>query len=275
MKTFVKILLLIPFLFSCNSGDDEIIDDTPLYENELRISLDERIKYIYSTDTVFAILEGNGGYTAKVSDENYAKVEIVDTLVYVSFLKNGFVKINITDITGREKEVLMDAYHTSLVPTGYTMSLELNSTHFMDLGFGAGDYRIDNIKGSSAEVSMENDKVKATGNKYGNTYFDIIDKRGSKAEGKIIVGAVYDLTTSHISINMIPDQMSSISLKWGKGWTLTGYDKELFKVYLMSAGEKQEYDVLQIDSFADKTGTGLVQIRDKDNNTATIFVNVK
>ncbi|GEM_PF-1978059 len=278
MKKILKFIWIISlfsiFITSCDSGNDDI--DEPEIEYPLEISLDKNSYSISSLDTTFTIVDGNGGYIVNSSDSTIAKVSIKEEkTVYVSFISNGTVTIEIKDAKEKSKKISMSAYDESLVPTSYGVFLPIDSISSIEIFFGAGDYHIENIKGESADISIKGHQFLAKGLIPGNTYFDIIDKRGTVCKGYVMVPAIYELVSNTLSIDMIPDQIASIRDLYGCGnWKLESYPQSLVEVYLMDGSETSPHSTIQINSLPDVVGNGIVQLKDKEGNIALINVSV-
>jgi len=276
-NTFYLLILfcLFPILFFNCSSDDEEIPEKPEIIYNLRLSIDKKIHYIYSTDTVFNILEGNGEYIAMVSDEDVAKVAIDDTTVHVAFIGNGSVNITITDAKGQTAEAIMNVYHKSLVDTHYILFMEKDSTYVVDhFTFGVGGYHLKNIRGDHAQLTINDDNLKVTAKSHGKTYFDILDKRGTKVNGEVWVVAFYSLDKDKLEIEMIPDQRASIKTLYGQGWEIESYSGPIAEAVIIPVSNVNPSDILQIDSSTEIKGSGIIWLKDKEGNRAAVTVTV-
>lgn len=278
MKTIYKLLFigLFPVLFFNCSSDDDVIEPDEEIVYDLKLSVENKIHSVYSTDTVFEILRGNGEYVATVSDEDIAKVSVNDTTVNVSFISNGSVNIEITDVKGKSASVSMNVYHESLVPTHYITFIPKDKEWELEkISFGAGGYSIENIKGDHATVEVKDDKFMAKSVSHGKTYFDIVDKRGTRAPAEIWVIDYRELETDRLDIKMIPDQRTSVKTLYGEEWMIESYNGTLCEVVIIPVSNTNPTDIIQIDTFADNPGFGTIQLKDKDGKRAVITLTVE
>jgi len=267
-------ICVFPVLF-LNCSSDDVSEEPVQAVHDLRLSVDNNLLSVYSTDTVFQILEGNGEYIAQVSDEKIAKVAVDDTTVYVSFISNGWVDITVTDVKGKTASTSMNVYNESLVPTNSIVILMKDSTYVFDfLSFGAGGYKFENIEGDCVELSLKDDKIVAKALSYGKIYFDIVDKRGSRSESEVWVVAFYELTADRLDINMISDQRTSIKTLYGKNWAVESFNKDLCDVTIIPVGPTNPTDIIQIDTYADRIGYCTILLKDDEGNKATVTVSV-
>ncbi len=278
-KTFL--LLLISCLFAACSTDDDPNPEPEAFTKELKLSV-QGIVNIENVDFEFEIIDGNGEYTASVSKEDDAKVEIVGNKVKVNLFRYS-ASVTIKDKEQQSASVYISSSDRSLTSTSYGIFMSTDSTSLMkDISFGVGGYTLKKIKGTSAEAVMtENDHVKITGIKPGTSYYKIIDKRGKTADLNISVVATYRLKSDNLEITAVSDQSSSIVLEWGAGdWTLveTPLNGILAAVYLHKKGDfAQKYDVLQIDTSKGDNikGRTIIRLKDKAGNYASIIANVQ
>ena len=275
----VLLFLFVSTLFVACSSDDDPVNPEDDIIKDLKLSVEG---YIETEDIEFEfeILEGNGGYTADVNEED-AKVTIEGTKVKVELLSFN-AGITISDKKEQSQSIVIRSLAESLVPHGYGISMDVGTSSVMsEIKFGAGGYSLKKIKGTSAEATLdENGLVNVTSIKPGNTYYKIIDKRGTTADLTIWVFEVYDLTTNSLDINAINDQSISVRLKWGEGnWQLVKDPASplIEKLSIMEKGNiTKEYDILQIDTSKDNVrGTALIQLKDKAGNLATIKLNIE
>ncbi|MEG0012354.1 MAG: hypothetical protein RR706_09360 [Muribaculaceae bacterium] len=278
MKKYLLLPLFIICMFSACNKSDEFIPEIEEQVNELILSA----KWNVDTESVeyeFDILDGNGDYTASFSEEDAGKVVIEGTKVKVSLLKNH-VSVTITDKKQQSKTVIINSTAKSLIPQDYSIFIVNGDTYTMkDISFGVGGYGIEKINGNSAEVSIdENDNVKISTLRQGNSYYKLIDKRGTTASLNVLVGAIYDLVANTIRINAVNDQTFSIVLKNGNAWkviTKEPYSPIIDEVYLMPKSDTNKYDVLQINTAkGDMKGSTTIELKDKTGNIALVTVMV-
>jgi len=278
MKKTLLFLILV-FLFTACSSEDEWnpANETEGDVKELKLSVSGDIS-IDGVEYEFDILDGNGGYTLDV-DEEFAKVTITGTKVKVDLLTSA-VNIIITDQKGKNAMVSIFTTAESLVPKNYGLFMRADSIYTMkDIDFGAGEYTLQKIKGTSAEaVITENDHVKVTALKPGKTYYKIKDKRGSVASFEIIITDNYDYTGNNLVINTTHDQVINVIFKSGTGWKIMGDPSSPLteRIVLHARGNVDGYDTLQIDtSDDDNKGTVMILLMDDAGNYATVTVHVR
>ncbi len=246
----------------------------------LKLSVDGQV-YTEDVDFEFEIIEGNGGYMVSVSgdEDKDAKVTINGSKVTVNLL-SSMAFIIITDQKQQSTHIEINSSAESLAPHSYGVSMDVGRTYTLkNITFGAGGYTLRKIKGTSAEATMiENDCIKITGLKPGNSYYKIIDKRGTTAPLNISVDRSYDLINNNIEITAISDQTVFVILKWGEGdWMLVEEPSSaILKIFLMKKADiDKKYDVLQIDTSRDVKGTVMIRLKDKAGNYAWITVKVQ
>lgn len=291
MKIIQKtsLLFLVSFIFAACSTDDKAATDLEEVEDvkELKLSANgddltagENL-YTDDVDFEFEIIEGNGGYTLELSDDESAKFSFEENKVKVNLLKS---QANITISDKKEKTTSFSIVSTSqsLVSSGYGISIEKGKTHKMNISFGAGGYSIEKSKGESSTITVtEDDDLEVTGLKPGNSYYTIKDKRGSTAPLEVLVPSFYDLTENKLEIKAINDQVISIVLKWGEGdWKIVESQTSspiIEQVFLMSKGDQEKkYDILQIDTSKDDgKGIATVGLKDSLGNKAYVIVRIE
>ncbi len=278
-KTFL--LLFIGCLFTACSSDDDFNLKADEVIKELTLSVKSGNVYTDGVDFEFDILKGNGEYTVSVSNEEDARVAIDGSKVKINLLKNTAV-VTVSDKKKQSASVVINSTAKSLIPTDYSLFISGGDVFTMkDVAFGDGGYTIGKIKGTSADVIVaENDHIKVTGLKPGNSYYKIKDKRGSTAPLEICVISSYDLTDNNIEITAVNDQRVSVVLKRGDGdWKLVGdpLSPVIQKVTLLPKGDiDRKYDVLQIETSKDDAkGIAAIQLKDKSGNSAFITVKVQ
>jgi len=280
LRNFLLFFVLSALFVCCGSDDDDNItdDDDNKPESELKLSIDNKgFQWIEDVDLEFDILSGNGGYTVTVENEEIAKATIEDTTVYVNFICNGYTKITISDATERSIELSFSVYNPTLIPHSYIFFMEKGKTAYLeDLSlFGSGSgYKIENVKGVSANLSIEDNKLTLEAVEHGNTYCDIVDGRGTKMPFEAIVVAIHELTTNTLNITMKKDQRSSIKCMWGKGWQITS-SGSLCESVMIKSQKPDGYDILQVDSSADIIGDEMISLKDKDGNIAVVNISIR
>ncbi len=277
MKTILKftfIFCLTSLFISCDSEKSEEFEEPEIIK-DITLSLKDAFNWFDEIDVEFDILSGNGGYITTSSDEKMAKVRVEDNKVIVNFLKNGSITVTIEDSKGKTAKTILNVNNSSLAGQNYTLFIEKGSTTTIDdVAFGAGGYKIENIRGSSVKLLLDGDNIIVEAMEHGNTYSDLVDKRGSSMNFNIFVVAIHKLTKNNLEINMIKDQRASIICKWGQGWKITS-SPFLCDVVVIPSTKPYDYDTVQIDSHPNAWGNEVIHLKDKDGNLAQIVVNIK
>lgn len=284
MKKITFLLFICGLLSACHTSDDEILPPEEIVDPyDLRLSVFGSID-IKGIDYEFEILEGNGDYVAEVTEkeggDKEALVTIVENKVKVSLLSNS-AGITILDKENQSASITLHSYDQSLTPTGYGLFLENGKEYTMtDVSFGAGTYRVKDVKGNSAEVSvLANDAVRIKGLNPGNSYFKLIDHRGTTARFDVYVTENHDLASPSMVIYGINDQVLNVWIKYDDvGWTLDGENKSplIEELYLHSKGDmEKKYDILQINTAKEGKGSTSIKLKNNKGSTATIFLNIE
>lgn len=280
-------LTVLSLIFACSSPledsfprEDELENET----KELKLSIpgeENGQLEIDDVDVEFEILDGNGEYVASVShtdgDED-AKVTITGNKVKVNLLTRGGAEITITDKELQEASVWIISTHESLQVPSYGLLLSEGQTYIMkDLKFGAGGpYTIENVKGNASEASIENDNVKVTSHKLGNTYYKVRDKRGTIAKLEVSTTLQVDLNTNYLELEGHNTMSLTVNLPKGKDWVIvSSTDKVTNKVHLNRPfdpikGSIVDYDVLFIDTADEGKGTDTITLRANDGELAVV-----
>lgn len=277
----VLILLLITSVFAACSSQDDLIAEPEAVIKELSLSIKPGHIYTSNIDFEFEILDGNGGYTVSVSDDEDARATVEGNKVKVNLLKNT-ASITVTDKDNQSASVVINSSAKSLTPSAYGIFIDNGTSYTMkDINFGEGGYTIEKIKGTSAEVIVvENDGLKVNALKPGNSYYKIVDKRGAKAKFEVYVTTAYDFYGRTLEITAINDQIISVIIKQGAGeWKIVGEQSSpIFKKLTMIAkGDKdKKYDILNIATSENESkGIFTIPLQDKAGNKAYVTVNVK
>lgn len=289
MKHLLLLVASCVFI-ACNSGNNSVILNEPEtdgegevnngFTQELQLSV-ESFVVTNDIDYDFEILKGNEPYSVNVANKEDAKTTITGNKVTVNLL-NSTANITVTDSKLQSKSIQIYSSAPSLSHHGYTLVSDPDSTHFINnLDFGSGGYTIKKIKGSSATAEIEGtNNLKITSIKPGNSYFQIIDKRGSIAPLEVVVLLNYILTNKSAEIIAIPDEVISIPLQYGEGdWQLTedtSSSNLIEEVTLMPKGSMNKYDVLQINTTkTSAVGMADILLKDKVDNYARITIKIQ
>lgn len=283
MKKCYLLLLTSCLFVACNSSDDDKLPEIEEATKNLKISVEEHSVTTDDIDFEFEILEGNGEYIITGSKEGDIKYTIDGNNVTVNLLTNS-TTITVTDKKEQRTSFWVYSTSRSLVPTGHTIFMHVDSTSIMDhISFGVGGYTLEKIKGSSAEATvLENDHIKIIGLKGGNSYYTITDKRGTTASLDVIISPIYELTGNNLAITATNDFVINVDLSWGEGdWEIEGNPTtspffDIVSVHKAADNKYNEYDSLQINiSKNDIKGTANIRLKDKAGNKATITINIE
>ncbi len=280
------LLLLFPFLFACNSDDKE--NDITEETKELKLSVGTEPLSTENIDFEFEILDGNGGYTATVSETDGdpdAKVTIDGNRVIVNLLIGNHLgaRITITDQKEQKESVYIESTHESLHIPNFGLFLDEGKTYTMSVEFGAGaPYTIEKVRGDASEALIEENKVKATSLAIGDTYYKVRDKRGSVARLLVSTTLQFEMTmaSNYLEFDGVNNLSASIRLQWGTEWEIVGStDKVTERVsvsqVLLPTGELSDYYVLFINTADKGKGIDTVTLRNKDGDLAVVRVRVR
>ncbi|MCD8183327.1 MAG: hypothetical protein LUE99_09815 [Bacteroides sp.] len=257
---------------------------------ELKLSVADEHGFL-TTDGVdfeFEILDGNGGYTASVSETDWdpdAIVTIEGNKVLVNILVGNQYgpTITITDSKKQEASLCIISTDKSLFIPGYGLYLDEGTTYTMNIEFEAGaPYTIEKTRGNAATAVMENNKVKVTSLGLGDTYYKIRDKRGSVAKFTAQTSLAFDmdLANNYLEFDGVNNLTASVKLQWGTEWEVVGWtDKILEKVsvgkVLIATNVWSDYYVLFINTVDEGKGTDTITLKNKEGDLAAVKVNVK
>lgn len=285
LNTFSILCLcfMVVLMTGCSKSSELLPDvDRPIKEpvNELKLSAKWNVD-IEDVEYEFEILDGNGGYMGSVAGQDAGRVVIEGNKVKVSLLKNQ-AAVTITDKEQQSETVIINSTAKSLISNDYYIFIDNGDTYTMkDVSFGVGGYTIKKIRGTSAEVSVdENDYVKVTALNQGNSYYQLTDTRGTTASLDVMVTANYYLVENNIKVTAVNDQTFSVILKYGNGgWKVTTrepYSPLIDKVYIMPKGDQEKkYDILQVNTTkGNLKGRATLELKDKDGNIALISITV-
>lgn len=286
LLSFLFAGLLISLVFLACSDSDELE-----ITRELKLSVAEDEWGRIMTDDVdfeFEILDGNGGYTASVSESNGEKDAIVTidgNRVVVNILVGNHYgpAITITDSKNQEATVYIESTNESLHIPNYGWFMDEGQTYTMDLKFGAGaPYTIEKVRGNASDASIDNDKVKATSLGLGDTYYKIKDKRGSVANLKISTSLQFemDMATNFIEFSGVNNLSASVKIPWGTGWEIIGSTEKILErvsvgKVLIATGVWSDYYVLFINTVDQGKGTDTITLRNKEGDLAVVKVHIK
>jgi hypothetical protein len=282
MKFAATLLLsfMICLFAACNSDDQLATPELPEQIQKLELSVGPVVQ-TEKVDLEFDILHGNGGYTVGVSSEEDAKVSVDGNKVKVNLLRNN-VSITVIDKKEQSTSLLIYSSAKSLTPHNYGIFIESGDTYTMkDIAFGSGGYSIHKIKGTSADVNVtENDHIKVSGLQPGNSYYKIIDKRGTSAAFDVMVTSSFHLTSNRLELTAVNDQTASVWLKWGEGdWKIVRsiLSPAIEKVTLMEKADiDKKYDILSIVTAKNEVkGVATIWLKDKAGNDAVVTVRVE
>lgn len=290
MKTTAKHLFLLSFASLCLSCGNEVETEEP--EKELRLSVSGEEAHSITTpdvDYTFEILEGNGGYTATVSQtdgDNDANVTIEGNKVTVNLLVgNGMgAKITIADQKGKRDSLYIESTNASLAIPGFGVYIDKGDTYTLKyFEFGAGaPYTLERVRGNAAEAVVNDGKITITSLGLGDTYYKVRDWRGSVALLTVQTSLTFKMTSTYnyLEISAINNLTATVTLQWGDGWEIIGStgkvteDLSVDRPYIAN-GERAPNYVLFIHTIDKGKGKDTITLKDKSGNLAVVIVDVR
>ena len=296
------IFILILFTASCIDQNEKWVDFEIIKELKLSVpTIEESTIETDQVDFEFEILEGNGAYKVSLPENSadYARLTVSDNKVTVHLLSQRTIYITIADKTGKEAVVAAKSNHESLAYHGYQsgISIDIDKKHetkitasgigapFQTAGpFGAGGpYSVEKIRGNSAELYIAHDMIYMEQFKPGNTSFKISDKRGTY----FIVNMSYSL-----QLEMSPDEKelhiegdnnlsTYIRLNWGDQWEIISATNSITehtsigRPINVEPGSENDHYTFSIHTTDTGTGKDTFLLRNNDNQTITITINIK
>lgn len=282
------LFLISPLFLACDKEDEitkEVIKELILSVPQM----DEEWLTTEDVDFEFEILEGNGEYTATVSETDGdadAKVEIAGNKVTVHILTHSALgaEVSISDKKDQKAIVYIRSTHASLqtIP-GYGLFLAEGQSATMEIEFGAGaPYTIEKIRGSASTALMEDDKVKATSLGLGDTYYKIRDKRGTVTRLVVSTTLQFEIskTSNYLEFDGVNNLSASILIPWGTGWEIVGSTEKITErvsvsKVLLSTNVWSDYYVLFINTVDEGKGTDTITLKSKEGDLAVVKVSVR
>ena len=296
MKTLLKFvpLLFALALFSACSSDSDDNTDTPT--RELVLSVKPNQAGVIITDQMdyeFEILDGNGGYTAKISEWNGdpdAKVTIDGNKVLVNILVRGIVEITIVDVKNNEKSFRLESTNETLVNLlgGHGINMDigqasiLSEATFFTFGVGA-PYTIERMRGTASEATVVNGIPTIKALSQGVTHYKLRDRRGSVLPVNVTSGIInYELqeASKYLELEVKNNDFTTVKINWGDEWEIVKSKQTVVEDLSVGrpfqiGGTYADYYVLFIYTTDKGKGTDTITLEDKDGNFATVKVMVK
>lgn len=269
---FTLSILATLFLFSCKSKNQQLpAKEIKLEKNAITIlvNLTEQVK----------ILEGNGNYTVKVSDNNKATATIEDqNKINITAKAEGEVTITVTDDRGKTADI--QATITDLALSTTEAQIKINTSEFISISSGSGNYQASSNNTSIATAEIIGNDVKITGVALGSAIITVVDQKNNKS-ANITIEIIRDVTLDKNQITVKNKDYDFVYIKGADNnnenyaFEITSNPTDIVKV------QHQWFDATQghhLRVSGIKPGETVVTVKDKQTNqtmsfTATVTLN--
>ncbi|ERJ60223.1 hypothetical protein [Sphingobacterium paucimobilis] len=279
--------ILLSLIYACSSPLEESLPEVET--KELKLSIPNENNGILETDELeieLEIIDGNGEYVANVSQtdgEPDAKVVITGNKIKVDLLTRDMVELTITDKKLQEASIRIRSTHKSLEVPSFGLLLSEGQTYLMkDIQFGAGGpYTIKSIKGDASTAAIENDGIKITSKKLGNTYYRLKDKRGTVALLEVSTTLNVDLTTNYLELEGNNTMSVTVNLPKDTDWLILSSTNKVTESVKVDrpidpkTGSHVDFQVLFIETSDDGKGTDTITLKNKDGELAVVRIWVR
>ncbi len=203
--------------------------------------------------------------------------------IKVDLLTRNIAEVTITDKKLKTASARIRSTHKSLEVPSFGLQLSKGQTYIIkDIQFGAGaPYTIESVKGDASTATIENEGIRVTSKKLGNTYYKLKDSRGTTARLDVSTTLNVDLTTNYLELEGNNKMTATVNMPKGTDWFVlssTGNVTESVRVERPidpKTGSLVDFQVLFINTSDGGKGTDTITLKNKDGELAVVRILVR
>ena len=162
-----------------------------------------RVELNAGANTLVAITNGNGGYTAVSEDNNKVTAQIEGNGIRITAKAAGTAKVTVKDSANKQVEIVVVVRPYNLTVDKTEVEVNVGATAEVAIRSGNGGYSAPMYDNTKVQVAIVGSTVRITGKAAGETSVTIKDSQNKTAEITVTVkGADLELAQANVEVNV-------------------------------------------------------------------------
>ena len=162
-----------------------------------------RVELNAGANTLVAITNGNGGYTAVSEDNNKVTAQIEGNGIRITAKAAGTAKVTVKDSANKQVEIVVVVKPYNLTVDKTEVEVNVGATAEVAIRSGNGGYSVPMYDNTKVQVAIVGSTVRITGKAAGETSVTIKDSENKTAEITVTVkGADLELAKANVEVNV-------------------------------------------------------------------------
>ena len=162
-----------------------------------------RVELNAGTNTLVAITNGNGGYTALSEDNNKVTAQIEGNGVRITAKAAGTTKVTVKDSANKQVEIVVVVKPYNLTVDKTEVEVNVGATAEVAIRSGNGGYSVPMYDNTKVQVAIVGSTVRITGKAAGETSITVKDSQDETVEIMVTVkGADLELAQANVEVNV-------------------------------------------------------------------------
>ena len=162
-----------------------------------------RVELNAGANTLVAITNGNGGYTAVSEDNNKVTAQIESNGIRITAKAAGTAKVTVKDSANKQVEIVVVVRPYNLTVDKTEVEVNVGATAEVAIRSGNGGYSAPMYDNTKVQVAIVGSTVRITGKAAGETSVTIKDSQNKTAEITVTVkGADLELAQANVEVNV-------------------------------------------------------------------------
>ncbi len=196
---------------SCKKDEDTTTTQVP-QAKELKLE-SSTAQLSINGKTSIKITDGNGGYTAKSSDEKIVKASINNDVISIEAIKDGSTTVIVSDAKSKTATITVNVWK-SIALDKKEVTLKKGEKSTITIQAGEGQYTIASQDANIASASISNNTITIEAIEKGETTITVTDSKSSQTETiKVVVELGFHLEKENITLKV--GETQTIAVKNG------------------------------------------------------------
>ena len=196
---------------SCKKDEDTTTTQVP-QAKELKLE-SSTAQLSINGKTSIKITDGNGGYTAKSSDEKIVKASINNDVISIEAIKDGSTTVIVSDAKSKTATITVNVWK-SIALDKKEVTLKKGEKSTVIIQAGEGQYTVASQDANIASASISNNTITIEAIGKGETTITVTDSKSSQTETiKVIVELGFHLEKENITLKV--GETQTIAVKNG------------------------------------------------------------
>ena len=162
-----------------------------------------RVELNAGANTLVAITNGNGGYTAVSEDNNKVTAQIEGNGIRITAKAAGTAKVTVKDSANKQVEIVVVVKPYNLTVDKTEVEVNVGATAEVAIRSGNGGYSVPMYDNTKVQVAIVGSTVRITGKAAGETSVTVKDSQDKTVEIIVTVkGADLELAKANVEVNV-------------------------------------------------------------------------